>query len=230
MRTLISLTFFIFFMGMSSLSHAQDTQLNFFTDPEWEKYPFKPGDGLMISTLPDTTSFINGVYPIDDRGFAELPMIGKVNVSKMTVHQLVAFLRKNYESYLRFPNIYVKPLARVSLLGGFTRPGLYYVDVNSSLWDLIYMAGGTLTEDGIYEMHWQRNEKERSGDLTGFFESGISLKKMGFKSGDIFWTPSPTRRTFWDKVRDVMPILTFATTVWAIYNTYQRDILILRSR
>ncbi len=199
-------------------------------DPDWPQYPFTPGDGLLISTLPDTNSFLNGTYAIDDRGYVELPIIGKVQVSKMTIKQFIQFLRKNYESYLRFPNIYVKPLVRVSLLGGFVRPGLYYVDINSSLWDVINMAGGTLSEDGIYDMKWERNHKEKTDKLVKYFESGISLKKMGFKSGDILWTPSPTRRRFWDKVRDVMPILTFATTVWAIYNTYQRDVLILRGR
>ena len=223
--------FLIFFLFVVPLTtYAQDSLLNFYADPSWGEYPFKPGDGLMISTMPDTSSILNGIYPIDDRGFVELPIIGKVQVSKLTVPQLVSFLKKHYESYLRFPNVYVKPLVRVSLLGGFTRPGLYYVDINSSLWDLVYLAGGTLTEDGIYEMHWQRGEDDKAGDLTRFFENGVSLKKMGFQSGDILWTPSPTRRTFWDTVRDVMPILTFATTIWAIYNTYQRDVLILRSR
>ncbi len=211
-------------------SYSQTAQPGFMLDPEWGTYPFKAGDAFLVSTLPDTNSIINGVYPIDDRGYAELPIVGKVQVSKMTVPQLVEFLRKNYESFLRFPNIYVKPLVRVSLLGGFRRPGLYYVDVNSSLWELVHLAGGTLTEDGVYDMRWQRNEKERSKDLTRFFEEGVSLKKMGFQSGDIFWTPSPTRKTFWDHVRDVMPILTFATTIWAIYNTYQRDLILLRTR
>ncbi|NOX87861.1 MAG: hypothetical protein GXO77_02465 [Calditrichaeota bacterium] len=209
---------------------AQDSVATPLSDPDWSEFPFTPGDGLLISTFPDTTSFLNGTFAIDDRGYVELPIVGKVRVSKMTVEDLIFFLKTNYESYLRFPNIYVKPLVRVSLLGGFVRPGLYYVDINSSLWDVIYLAGGTLMEDGIYNLRWERREKEQSSNLVSFFERGISLKRMGFKSGDILWTPSPTRKNFWDKVRDVMPILTFATTIWAIYNTYQRDILILRRR
>ncbi len=224
------LFFLILIFSLNLKLTAQDSLLSFYQDPSWKEHPFKPGDAVLISTLPDSNSILDGIYAIDDRGFAELPIIGKVQVSKLTVPDFVAFLKKHYESYLRFPNIYVKPLVRVSLLGGFRRPGLYYVDINSSLWNLIHLAGGTLTEDGIYEMHWQRGEDERSGNLTKFFENGISLKRMGFKSGDIFWTPSPTRRTFWDKVRDVMPILTFATTIWAIYNTYQRDLILLRTR
>ncbi len=220
----------IFIMGMGQLVFAQNTTAVPNPDPDWGEFPFTPGDGLLISTLPDTTSFLNGVFAIDDRGYAELPIIGKVHVSQMTVQQMLDFLKKNYENYLRYPNFYVKPVVRVSLLGGFVRPGLYYVDINSSLWDVVHLAGGTLTEDGIKDLRWQHGDKEISDHIVALYERGVSLKRMGFKSGDIFWTPSPTRPTFWDHVRDVLPVLSFATTIWAIYNTYQRDLIILRAR
>ncbi len=221
---------FLLILGLGQSSLAQSKSSIPHPDPDWAEFPFTPGDGLLISTLPDTTSFLNGVFAIDDRGYAELPIVGKVRVSKMTVQDLLDFLKKNYENYLRFPNFYVKPVVRISLLGGFVRPGLYYVDINSSLWDVVHLAGGTLTEDGIKELRWQHGKEETSKDIVRLYERGVSLKRMGFTSGDIFWTPSPTRPTFWDHVRDVLPILSFATTIWAIYNTYQRDLIILRAR
>ena len=33
--------------------------------------------------------------------------------------------------------------------------------------------------------------------------SGMSLRSMGFKSGDQIWTPSPGDRTVWDTIRDI---------------------------
>ncbi len=230
-KTLQKLIFLLFliFGGSPFGLLAQETPFPN-TDPDWPTHPFTPGDGVFISTFPDTSSFLNGTFAIDDRGYVELPMAGKVKISTMTIDEFVNFLKKNFESYTKYPNFYVKPVVRVSLLGGFVRPGLYYVDVHSSLWDVIHLAGGTLTEDGIYEMEWQRNKKNMSSHLVEIYEKGISLKNMGFKSGDIFWTPSPTRRRFWDTVRDVMPILTFATSIWAMYTTYQRDVILLRAR
>jgi polysaccharide export outer membrane protein len=192
-----------------------------------ETYPFKPTDGLLIDAFPDTNSFLNKVFPIDDRGYTEFPIVGKVQVSKMTKSQLENFIKETYKNYLRYPNIYVKPVVRISLLGGFIRPGLYYVDVNNSLWDAVYEAGGTVLEDGIYEMHWERDNETRSDNIAPLFEKGISLNAMGFKSGDQIWTPSPDARTIWDTVSDIMPILTFATTVMVVYNTYQRDSILL---
>ena len=191
--------------------------------------PFKPGNGVYVNTFPDSNSFLNQVFPIDDRGYSEFPIVGKVKVTDMTEADLVNYLKKTFKIYLKYPNVYVKPMVRISLLGGFTRPGLYYVDINSSLWDVIYMAGGTLREDGIYEMKWERMHDEAVEDVTPFFEKGTSLRAMGFKSGDQIWTPSPDARTFWDTMRDILPLVTLSVTIWNLYNTYQRDQILLRT-
>ncbi len=217
---LVSIIFFI------TAGQAQSVKVKKFTEA-----PFKAGDGLFISTFPDTTSFLNGVFPIDDGGFCEFPIIGKIDVVALQKENLLKFLRKNFRSYLRYPNnIYVKPVIRVSLLGGFARPGLYYVDAHSTLWQTVNLAGGPLLEDGIYDMRWERDEDEVSDKVLKYFENGVSLAKMGFKSGDILWTPSPDRRTVWDAIRDVLPVLTFATSMWMLYNTYQRDYILLQRR
>ncbi len=189
---------------------------------------FKPGDGVYVNTFPDTNSFLNRVFPIDDRGYAEFPIVGKVNVSQMTTQEVVDFIKKTYQQYLFYPNVYVKPVVRISLLGGFARPGLYYVDLNSSLWDAVYQAGGTIREDGIYEMQWEREGDEKTSDITPIFERGVSLRAMGFRSGDQIWTPSPDARTFFDTIRDILPLLSFTTTIWVLYNTYQRDTILFR--
>ncbi|HHM02390.1 MAG TPA: hypothetical protein ENJ15_05200 [Caldithrix abyssi] len=215
----------LFFLILTLLSV---TQLAAFQGTGASK-TFHPGDGIYVSTFPDSNSFLNQVFPIDDRGYAEFPIVGKVKVTDMSTRDLSEYLKKTFKIYLKYPNVYVKPMVRVSVLGGFLKPGLYYVDINSSLWDVIYMAGGTVLEDGIEEMKWQRLHDEPDDDVTPYFEQGTSLRAMGFKSGDQIWTPSPDARTIWDAIRDVMPILTFTATVWTLYNTYQRDQILLRT-
>ena len=113
------------------------------------------------------------------------------------------------------------------MLGGFTRPGLYYVDINSSLWDAVLLAGGTTGAEGVSEMRWERNSDEETDDITPLFESGISLRSMGFKSGDQIWTPSPGDRTVWDTISDILPILTFSVAIFSLYSTYQRESVFL---
>ncbi len=190
---------------------------------------FIPGDGLNINTFPDTSSFLNRTFPIDDSGFIEFPIIGRVNISKMTEQELVDFIKNNFRNYTRSPNVFVKPMLRVSIIGGFIRPGLYYVDYNSSFWEMIREAGGPILEDGIEEMYWERSGKNMTENLPLFIERGISLKRMGLKSGDLVWTPTPGAETTWDKIiTDVLPILAFASTMFLMWITYQRTVTVTR--
>jgi protein involved in polysaccharide export with SLBB domain len=231
-RSDFTLFFFIVCIGLLHIGTALgQTQRSgaIVGDPDLDRYPFKPGDGVAINAFPDTTSFLNNVFPIDDRGFAEFPIVGKVKVSAMTGDELTNYLRETFKAWLRNPNIYVKPVVRVSLLGGFARPGLYYVDYTSTLWDVVRLAGGPVLEEGIYDMRWERGGKKRKGNLTQYFESGISLKRMGFQSGDQLRTP-PEVETFWDQFRtDIIPLVTFATSMALLYYTYQRDTYLMRS-
>ncbi|MBD3224109.1 MAG: hypothetical protein GF313_05230 [Caldithrix sp.] len=209
---------FLLVMIMTSLIGAQEPNSGI----NQTSMAFRPGDGLYISTFPDTGSFLDRIFPIDGAGFVEFPVVGKVKVTDMSRDELTQFLKENFKSYLRSPNIYVKPVIRVSMLGGFARPGLYYVDPQASLWEVVRRAGGPVLAKGIYKMQWERDEDEQK-DVTRFFEQGTSLKAMGFRSGDQLWTPSPEARTFWDAVADVMPIVTLGITITTLYMTYQRD-------
>lgn len=191
-------------------------------------YPFKAGEGIQINVYPDTISFLNSTFPIDGAGDVTFPIIGKVNVLRMTRSDLEKKLKKTFGRFLLSTEMYINPVIRVTLLGGFQRPGLYYVDQNATLWDVVRLAGGPLREDGVTEMVWERSGDEQSDNLAPFFESGISLRKMGFHSGDQIWTPSPDARTFWDAVADVMPLLTFATTAVMTYFTIRQQQLLFQ--
>jgi hypothetical protein len=149
----------------------------------------------------------------------------------MTETQLVSFLREKFKLYIRSPNVAVKPMMRLSMIGGFVQPGLFYVDYNMSFWNAVQLSGGPLLEDGIKEMQWERNGESIKDDLLPFYERGISLKTMGVQSGDIIWTPSPGAESTLDVViRDVLPILAFATTVMMVWLTYQNSNLIYQTR
>ena len=194
-------------------------------------HPFKAGDGLFISTFPDTLSFFNNIFPIDDSGYVYFPITGRVKVSKMTEAELKSFIRKNFQQYSRSPNVSVRPMMRVTLAGGFTRPGLYYASYDNSLWDVIRNAGGYVNEEGPKNIQWERNGDEVLDDITPFIEQGVSLQHMGFKSGDLVWTKTPGLETGWDRFnRRVLPILGFAITVGLFWMTYQQTLLMAQRR
>lgn len=191
---------------------------------------FVPGDGLFISTFPDTASFLAGPHPIDNNGMVEFPMIGKINVTGMNETQLSNFLKDKFKGYLRFPNINVKPMIRISVLGGVPRPGLFYVDYDQSLWEVLYYVGGTISEDGIKEMRLERDTDVVFDNLIPFYEKGVSLRNIGVHSGDQLWVPSPDRPSVWDDIRDIMPLVTFMTSMFFFYLSYQQQLQAARTR
>jgi hypothetical protein len=209
-------------------NNVPETILNF-AETQTEKSVFIAGDGLMVDTFPDTSSFLNNTYSIDDKGMVEFPLIGKIKVTTMSIEQLEEYLKNQYKAYLRSPNLHVKPLIRISVLGGMKTPGLFYVDAFSSLWDVVKLAGGPTLETGLKDMCWERDGKTVKDDLIPFLEKGYSLSSMGFKSGDQLWTPS-TSSSFWNTFNNILPIISLTTTIIFFYYTYQQNIIIMQSR
>ncbi|MBD3321046.1 MAG: hypothetical protein GF350_08140 [Chitinivibrionales bacterium] len=195
-------------------------------------YPlFKPGDALRIMVYPDTGVFPNGIYLIDSKGCVDLPVIGMVPVSGRTETEVEEMLKEAYIDYLRHPNVQVRPLIRASCLGGFYEPGLFYIDPRASVWNLVQLAGGTQREDGVSKLKWERDGAIISKDLVPYYQSGESLRDIGFESGDQLRVSSLPVRRGWDIfLQDVLPLLSFtATTItssittYLLYESYQEE-------
>lgn len=180
------------------------------------EFVFTYGDAIEIKVYPDTTTFPNGIYTIDGLGYAYLPILGYKKITDKTVGKLESLLKESYINYLPQPNIQVRPLVRVSLQGGFSRPGLYWIDPRKSMWSVVQHAGGTLREDGLEKMKWRRNRVTIARDLIPFIESGESLYSIGFKSGDQITVTQRPKQRFWDVFRtDVLPILSLTLSAAA---------------
>jgi len=187
----------------------------------------KPGEAIRIYAFPDTTSFINGFYPVDGKGRIYLPIIGKMDVSGMSEKAFLDTIKAQYINYLRYPNLQVRRLIRVSLLGGFLRPGLYYIDPDYSLWDAVNYTGGTLRDDGLLRMRWERDRKIVSKDIIPFFQSGQPLSSIGFRSGDQLCTPGEPKSSWWEVVvkdivlSQVLPAVTTGASLYISYIMYK---------
>ncbi len=185
-------------------------------------YPFREGDALQIRAYPDTSSFPNGVYPIGEDGYANLPFLGLTKVAGRASQDLISILQETYIEHLRTPNLQVEPLIRVACVGGFHLPGLYWVSPRAVLWEVVRKAGGPLRDDGIKRMRWQRDAVDIECDIGEMFQSKASLISLGVQSGDQFVvTPLERRRPFDIVTRDVLPVLGFiVSTVTAGATVY----------
>jgi|SRR5271157_1272136 protein involved in polysaccharide export with SLBB domain len=189
-------------------------------------YPFKKGDAFRLIVSPDTAHFLNGIFQIDDDGIALFPIIGKVRVDNLSEKKLTAFLDSQYLSYLRYPNVRVQPLIRVAMLGGFFRPGMYYLSPTSSLWDALAQAGGPVREDGLKKIHWERSNVVLKENLLPDIEAGVSLSKIGITSGDQLWVTHVVKRDGWEIFQtEVIPVLSISVTAMSaaatLYFSYQ---------
>jgi protein involved in polysaccharide export with SLBB domain len=187
----------------------------------------KPGEAIRVYAYPDTGSFVNGFYPVDGQGRIYLPIIGKMYISDMTEQEFLDTLKKQYINYLRYPNLQVRHLIRISLLGGFQKPGLYYIDPDFSMWDAVYQTGGTTREDGLKRMRWERDRLMVAEDIIPYYQSGQSLSSIGFKSGDQLWTPVDAKKPWWEVVfRDailsyIFPVVSTTASLYISYMTYK---------
>lgn len=203
-----------------NILQAKNTELTNSIKDDSSELIFTPGDALELKVYPDTASFPNGIYTIDGQGYAYLPILGYKKITDKTVGKLESLLKEAYINYLPQPNIQVRPLIRVSLQGGFSRPGLYWVDPRGSMWDIVQHAGGTAREDGLEKLKWRRNRMTISRDLIPFIESGNSLHNIGFKSGDQIRVTQRSKQRFWDVFRtDVLPILSITLSAAATIST-----------
>lgn len=149
---------------MKKITYLQDpekTEKTDFANPRITDYTIHPGDNLYIkvnsldqkSNLFDSGDNYNNYYTesgiylnsytVNDSGYVEFPLIGKIEVNNLTVEQIREKVQESVNEYLKNTVVIVK-LAnfRVSLLGEFYRPGKYVVYQDKiTIFEAIAMAG-----------------------------------------------------------------------------------------
>jgi len=82
-------------------------------------------------------------FVVDGLGFVELPLIGKVNVAGLSMTEARDTLVARFEKFMDEPVVVLKKLSfKVTLLGEFNKPGLYYIpNEKLSLLEAIGLAG-----------------------------------------------------------------------------------------
>ena len=191
-----------------------------------DQHPFHCGDAVGITVAPDSASFLNRQYAIDDEGTIDLPIIGKKQVTSMTQEELTNFINNSYVKYLRVPSVRVQPLIRLELMGGFQRPGFYYISPHASFWEVFCLAGAPIREDGLEKLKLSRSSALIDFDPVHSIETAQSLRQMGIRSGDRIMVTARPLKTTWDSFKDdVFPILSLtlslAATTATAYISYQ---------
>ena len=177
-----------------------------------DESPFQPGRAIQVTIWQEPD--LSGSYSIDSNGYVILPLIGRVQVSRFTKDSLEGYLVDEYSNYLRSPIIMVEPLIRIGVVGEVRSPGLYRVNPDSPLWDVIGLSGGFTSRANISKIRIMRSGEVVNEHLLPAFESGESLYTIGIQSGDQVFVPQGRRVMEWRTVIAFMSLGISAT--WLI--------------
>jgi protein involved in polysaccharide export with SLBB domain len=170
------------------------------TAPREER--FSAGNALTIEVPLDSAGVIRGGYPIDSAGFADLPIVGRIQVDGRTQEEVETFLSERLANYLKDTHLKVSPAWRITLLGHFAKQGQYYVPPNTTVWETVRLAGGIAGERTLDDITVWRGAGEIPIAFLDMYSQGRTLANAGFKSGDIVVVPVPRDNTgawYWFK-------------------------------
>ena len=190
---------------------------------------FRAGDGIIVSVPMDTEAVINGSFPIDSSGYADIPVVGRIFVHNKTSKQVEDYISKEMAQYLRDTHVRAKPAIRLLLVGNWQHPGMHYVEANASVWEAAKLAGGPAGEVNVKKWIVMRGSEDLTLPVLDEFSRGTSLRNSGVQSGDIFVIPVPNEHAgFWywftqslSATSQVTSILAAVATVYITYLIYE---------
>jgi len=134
----------------------------------------QPGDRVWFHVWREPK--LSDTVMVDERGDVMLPKVGIVNASGLTIGAFRDTVRARMAEFLRDSPIELVVLRRVAVNGEVAKPNVYYVDVTTTVRDVIARAGGVIDvgnannvvviRDGqrIPVPDWQR-DRSASSDL-----------------------------------------------------------------
>ena len=105
--------------------HTQSLPFKQRENVNYDAYILGPGDGLEIELL--DVSELSETTSIGPDGTIYLPRLRAVYVEGMTIEELRKFLTEQYKTFVRNPQVYIRPVAyrpvRIYVVGEVTRTG-----------------------------------------------------------------------------------------------------------
>ncbi len=167
-------------------------------------------------SLNDNRSPYEKGYLVDKFGNIEMLLIGKIQVSGLTLQEVRELLRTKFKEYIDNPLVSVKRYEfKFTVLGEFNKPGTYSLTQERvTLTDAIGLAGdltsyGNRTNIKIMRVN-ERESKTIMVDMTS--NDAFDPEKMFLKPGDVIYV-EPIRRK---ALANISPALTTITSIVSV--------------
>ena len=143
----------------------------------------RPGDMLKIAVFRDKE--LTGDYPIDARGYVQIPGLGVIKAAGLDPTEVTDRLRLALiERGFARPEISVQPMIRVSVLGEVRSPNMYPVDPGTSLLQLLTVAGGPTDRARLQDTRVIRDGRAFRVDMDGGLR-GSAAGRVVLYSNDV---------------------------------------------
>jgi len=175
---------------------------------------FYIGDQLHIVMVGD--SAITGIQTIrpgrvlSATGLPDIPMRGVLR------SEVEAYLTEQIGRYIRDPQLKVRPLIRLTFMGGIRQPGFYQMDADIMLGDALTQAGGISNATDLQRSRILRGEEElmNGTDFAKAVTDGVSLDQLNLRAGDVIEVGTASSSNWFTTLR------TFAIIPGLIISTY----------
>lgn len=163
-------------------------------------YRISEGDvlGIVLVGYPDITAAGTTGYPVDQQGFVQFPLVGRVKASGMSVPQFAANLRNQLQRYLKFSDPQVKIVNYLGnkffIDGEVKQPGEFAIaDAPVSLYGAISMAGGATATGDSNNVVLNRKGTTYNIGLQSLRQMGSSANRIYLQDGDSIHVNSQDR-------------------------------------
>ncbi|HEX2868550.1 MAG TPA: SLBB domain-containing protein [Ignavibacteriales bacterium] len=185
------LVLFVFCLAVTGLNTSAQT--------------LNPGDGVRLAFF-NITDKISGDYFIQEDRLLQLPFIGTLQTENVSFENLKNEIISKYDSLYRKPEVNVRPLYRINVLGEVKTPGSYYATGVEKISDILAMAGGETSDADLGDMYIVRNDREIKVDASKIIEDGEKKNDINLTSGDRVYVP----RRWWVGARNIAMIVSGA--------------------
>lgn len=153
---------------------------------------------IILVGYPDITAAGATGYPVDQQGFIQFPLIGRIKASGMSVPQFTANLRGQLQRYLKYPDPQVKVIEyrgnKFFIDGEVSKSGEFNLaDTPVSLYSAISMAGGATATGDSDNIVLNRGGVSYDIGLQTLREMGSSANQIYIKNGDSIHVNSQSR-------------------------------------
>ena len=158
------------------------------------------------------------VYVVKDDGHVELPIIGNVQVSGMSIAELEAALTESYKVYYKEPFVKARYInKRVIVLGATEGKVIPLGNEGMNLLEVLALAGGVNNDARGNNIRLIRgdlsNPQVQVIDLSTI--EGMAKANLDIQPNDIIYV-EPVRRPVAEGLKDIVPILSLLTSVLAL--------------